>query len=190
MKVCKALFRKYWVIDQWIFHFSDHKKTTRERGTWKEQIWIQGCLDRLQKLPGRHRRQSNSYKCNTVYREIINYTNTEPGNAQKGGSSVTAWEYYTCTKKRHLFSVDKYTCSKSWMYSFLSISASMISVGLQDHSEYQISTNRPIGKTETTHKSKNTITGLESRAGWLQNTPKNQSCSLKAECGPNMVSSM
>lgn len=78
---------------------------------------------------------------------------------------------HTC-KKSHLFSVDKYTCSKPWMYSFLSISTSMISVVLQDHSEYQISTNRSIGKTETTHKSKKTITGLESRAGWLLDTPK------------------
>lgn len=60
-----------------------------------------------------NRTQLNSYKCNTVYREIINYTNTEPGNAQKGGSSVTASEYYTCAKKRHLFSVDKHTCSES-----------------------------------------------------------------------------
>lgn len=72
---------------------------------------------------------------------------------------------YTC-KKRHLFSVDKHTCSQSWMYPFLSITASMISAGLQDHSEYQISTNKPTGKTETTHKSKKTITGLESRADY------------------------
>lgn len=191
MKASKALFRTYWVIDCWIFHFSDHKKTRREKGRYKEQIRIEGCLNRLEKLktlPGRHRMQLNGYKCNTVYRETTNYTNTEPGNAPKpGGSSVTAWECYT---RANLFSVNKNACSKSWMYSFLSVSASMISVGLLDHSEYQISTNRPTGKTETTHKSKKTITGLESRAGWLLDTPKKQSCSQKAECGPNMVSSM
>lgn len=181
MKVSKALFRTYWVIHCWIFHFSDHKNTRSERGRCKEQIRVQGCLDRLEKLKTiwKNRMQLNRSKCNTVYREITNYTNTEPGNAPKpGGSSVTAWECYT---RANLFSVDTNACSKSWMYSFLSVRASMISVGLQDHSEYQISTNRPTGKTKTTHKSKKTITGLESRAGWLLDTPKKQSCSQKAE---------
>lgn len=125
-------------------------------------------------LPGRHRMQLNRYKKQHSLQRNNQLHKYRTGNSQKpGGSSVTAWECYTHAKKPHLFSVDKHTtCSKSWMYSFLSISASMISVGLQDHSEYQISTNRPIGKTETTHKSKKTITGLESRAGWLLDTPK------------------
>lgn len=105
MKVHKALFRTYWVIDCWIFHFSDRKKSRRERGTCKERMRAQGFflswqIRKTKKLSGRHRMQLNRYKCSTVYREISNYTNTEPGNAQKpGGSSVIAWECYTHAKK-------------------------------------------------------------------------------------------
>ena len=73
---------------------------------------------------------------------------------------------YMCKKKAYIWSVwTSVPLASHECIPFSQSSASKISVGLQYHFEYQISTNRPTGKTKTTHKSNKTITGLESRAG-------------------------